>query len=72
VRGPGADDKTACRTFFNGVPKNERSFQMAKQFDFAIPTPKALIKTAIELAVIMFAIRMTPDTWGIKKWFMAA
>jgi len=53
------------------VPKTERSFEMAKQFDFAIPTPKAIIKTAIELAIIMFAVRMTPDTWGVKKWFMA-
>lgn len=45
---------------------------MAKQFDFAIPTPKAIIKTTIELAIIMLVVRMTPDTWGVKKWFMAA
>ena len=45
---------------------------MAKQFDFALPTGKAIIKTAIELAIIMFAVRMTPDAWGVKRWFMAA
>lgn len=45
---------------------------MASKLDFALPTPKAILKTAIELAIIMFAVRMTPDTWGIKRWFMAA
>lgn len=45
---------------------------MAKQLDLSLPTPKAIIKTAVELAIIMLAVRMTPDTWGIKKWFMAA
>lgn len=45
---------------------------MSKQFEMFIPTPKAIVKTAIEIAVIMFVVRMTPDTWGIKRWFMAA
>lgn len=43
----------------------------SKQFDFVIPTHKAIIKTAIEMAIILFVVRMTPDTWGIKRWFMA-
>jgi len=44
---------------------------MAKQLDLSLPSTKTLIKTAIALAIIMFVVRMTPDTWGIKKWFMA-
>ena len=45
---------------------------MAKQFDFSFPSINGIAKTAIALVIIMFAVRMTPDTWGIKKWFMAA
>jgi len=44
---------------------------MAKQFDLSLPSTNAIIKTAIALVIIMFAVRATPDTWGIKKWFMA-
>jgi hypothetical protein len=44
---------------------------MAKAFDLELPNVKNLVKTAIALAIILFAVRMTPDTWGIKKWFTA-
>lgn len=43
----------------------------SKQIDLSLPSVKTLVKTAIALAIIMFAVRMTPDTWGVKKWFMA-
>lgn len=43
-----------------------------KQIDLALPSVKSIVKTAVAVAIVMFAIRMTPDTWGIKKWFMAA
>lgn len=44
---------------------------MAEKIKLALPSTNALIKTAIVLVIIMFAVRATPDTWGVKKWFMA-
>lgn len=44
---------------------------MAEKIKLALPSPNGLIKTAIALVIIMFAVRATPDTWGIKKWFTA-
>ena len=44
---------------------------MAKALDVSLPSINAIVKTAIALVVILFAVRMTPDTWGIKKWFTA-
>ena len=44
---------------------------MAEKIKLSLPTVNTIIKTAIALAIIMFAVRMTPDTWGVKRWFMA-
>lgn len=44
---------------------------MSKSFDLSFPSTNKLVSTAIALVIIMFAVRMTPDTWGIKKWFSA-
>jgi len=45
---------------------------MARSIDLSLPSGNTIIKTAISLVIILFVVRMTPDTWGIKKWFMAA
>lgn len=45
---------------------------MAKQFNVYLPSVQGIVKTAIALVIIMFVVRMTPTTWGIKKWFLAA
>lgn len=45
---------------------------MAKNLDISLPTTNAIIKTAIAMAIVLLAVRMTPDSWGIKRWFMAA
>jgi len=44
---------------------------MAEKVKLTMPTINSVIKTAIALVIILFIVRMTPDTWGIKKWFLA-
>jgi len=43
-----------------------------KSLDLSFPSTNKLISTAIAIVIIMFVVRMTPDTWGIKKYFTAA
>lgn len=60
----GSESVGTAGTKCKGVHK------MAKQLDISLPSTNSLVKTAIALVVILMIVRMTPDTWGIKKWFM--
>ncbi|HUW19360.1 MAG TPA: hypothetical protein VMW16_08665 [Sedimentisphaerales bacterium] len=34
-----------------------------------LPNADFVVKAAIAIFIVMFVIRLTPDGWGIKKWF---
>ena len=44
---------------------------MAEKIKLNLPSVNSVIKTAIALVIILFVVRMTPDAWGIKRWFLA-
>jgi len=43
---------------------------MASKLDIHLPSKDFLFKVVIAVALIMLIVRMTPDKWGIKKYFV--
>ena len=44
---------------------------MSSKFNIGLPSISFMAKAAVAIVLIMLVVRMTPDTWGIKKWFTA-
>jgi len=42
---------------------------MASKLPVSLPSLSFAVKTVITIVILMLAVRMTPDTWGIKKYF---
>jgi len=36
----------------------------------SLPSVNFIVKAAIAIFAVMFVVRMTPDSWGLKKWFV--
>jgi len=43
---------------------------MASKFDLHLPSKDFLFKALVAVAAIMLVVRLTPEKWGIKKYFM--
>lgn len=43
---------------------------MASKFDIHLPSKDFLFKALLSFLAIMLIVRMTPDKWGIKKYFL--
>lgn len=43
---------------------------MASKFDIHLPSKDFLFKALLSFLLIMLLVRMTPNDWGIKKYFV--
>jgi len=42
---------------------------MASKLPVSLPSISFIGKTVLTIVLVMLVVRMTPDTWGIKKYF---
>ena len=42
------------------------------KLNLSLPNLNFIGKTLIAVVVILVAVRLTPDSWGIKSWFSAS
>lgn len=45
---------------------------MGSKLNLSLPSINMIAKVAIAMVIVFFVVSMTPDTWGIKRFFTAS